>query len=322
MLESYLDRGRGPVANVLVRNGSLHTGDWVVAGGSWGRVRALTDDRGKQAKEAGPATPVEVLGLSEVPLAGDSLYAVTDQKKAQEVAAGNAQQAPKPGMPVARALDQLQQLMQRGEMHELNLVIKSDVQGSVEALQKALTDLSTDKVKVNVIHTGVGGITENDVMLASASNAIIIGFNVRPQGQAGATAKSEGVDVRLYSVIYEAVDEVKKAMAGLLAPKLVEKELGKAEVRQVFSIPKAGTVAGSFVTEGKVLRNGRARLVRDANPGVGGQDRLAPPLQGRRSRGRFGLRVRYQPRGLQRPQGARRHRVLRAGRGGGRIVSF
>ena len=265
VLESYLDRGRGPVANVLVRNGTLNTGDYVVAGAVWGRVRALTDDRGKQLKKAGPATPVEVLGLNDMPAAGDRIYVVTDQKRAIEVAdAQNQGAVARPAASAPRGLDQLYQMMQSGEVEELKLVVKADVQGSVEAIVKALTDLSTDRVKVNVIHTGVGGITENDVNLASASAAIIIGFNVRPAGQAAATAKKEGVDIRQYTIIYEAVDEVKKAMAGLLAPKLVEKELGKAEVRQIFSIPKVGTVAGCYVTDGKILRSAKVRLVRDA----------------------------------------------------------
>jgi translation initiation factor IF-2 len=265
VLEAYLDRGRGPVANVLVRNGTLNTGDYVVAGGVWGRVRALTDDRGKQLKKAGPATPVEVLGLSDMPAAGDRIYVVTDQKRAVEVADAQKTEGPAVRPQAApRGLDQIYQMMQSGEVEELKLVVKADVQGSVEAIVKALTDLSTERVKVNVIHTGVGGITENDVMLASASDAIIIGFNVRPAGQAGATAKKEGVDVRQYNVIYEAVDEVKQAMTGLLAPKLVEKALGKAEVRQTFGIPKIGTVAGCYVTEGKIVRGAKVRLVRDA----------------------------------------------------------
>ncbi|MEM9193758.1 MAG: translation initiation factor IF-2, partial [Myxococcota bacterium] len=259
-----LDRGRGPVANVLIRNGTLKTGDSVVAGSAWGRVRAMTDDRGKQVKAAGPATPVEVLGLSEMPSAGDSFYAVTDAKKAQEVAESQRGQKPGTGAAAPLSLDEIQRRMMSGDIQELKLVVKADVQGSIEALVKALTDLSTDKVKVNVIHTGVGGITENDVMLASASAAVIIGFNVRPAGQAASVAKKENVDVRKYSVIYEAVDEVKAAMAGLLAPKLVEKELGKAEVRATFSIPKVGTVAGCLVTDGKLLRSAKARLVRDS----------------------------------------------------------
>ena len=265
VLEAYLDRGRGPVANVLIRDGSLDTGDYVVAGGAWGRVRAMTDDRGRQLTSAGPATPVEVLGLAELPAAGDLFYEVTDQRKAQEVAGarkkpGTSSMAPAGGM---RGLDQFQALMQSGDVQELRLVVKADVQGSVEALQGALTDLATEKVKVNVIHTGVGGITENDVMLASASQAIVLGFNVRPQGKASSTAKKEGIEIRTYSVIYEAIDEVKAAMKGLLAPTIVQADLGKAEVRQTFGIPKLGTIAGCMVTEGKINRGARARLVRD-----------------------------------------------------------
>ena len=265
VLEAYLDRGRGPVANVLIRDGSLDAGDYVVAGGSWGRVRAMTDDRGNQLPSAGPATPVEVLGLAELPAAGDLFYEVTDQRKAQQVAGarkkpGTASMAPTGGL---RGLDQFQALMQSGDVQELRLVVKADVQGSVEALQSSLTDLATEKVKVNVIHTGVGGITENDVMLASASQAIVLGFNVRPQGKASSTAKKEAVEIRTYSVIYEAIDEVKAAMKGLLAPKIVQEDLGKAEVRQTFGIPKIGTIAGCMVLEGKIDRGAKARLVRD-----------------------------------------------------------
>ncbi len=265
VLEAYLDRGRGPVANVLIRDGALDTGDYVVAGGSWGRVRAMTDDRGKQLSQAGPATPVEVLGLAELPAAGDLFYQVTDQRRAQEVAGARK----KPGAPGTapltgpRGLDQLQALMQTGDVQELRLVVKADVQGSVEALQGALSDLGTEQVKVNVIHTGVGGITENDVMLASASQAIVLGFNVRPQGKASSTSKKEGVEIRTYNVIYEAIDDVKAAMTGLLAPKVVQADLGKAEVRQTFGIPKIGTIAGCMVLEGKINRGARARLVRD-----------------------------------------------------------
>ncbi len=266
VLEAYLDRGRGPVANVLVRDGTLWTGDYVVAGAAWGRVRAMTDDRGKQVKGAAPATPVEVLGMQQLPAAGDSLYRVTDQKKAQQVAETFKKTGPaiSGGVSAARGLDQLHQLMQSGDVQELRLVVKADVQGSVEALSESLTELSTEKVKVNVIHSGVGGITENDVMLATASNAIVLGFNVRPQGKASSTAKKHNVELRAYSVIYEALDEVRQAMTGLLAPKLVEKEFGKAEVRQTFGIPKVGTVAGCMVTDGKIVRSAKARLVRDS----------------------------------------------------------
>jgi translation initiation factor IF-2 len=265
VLEAYLDKGRGPVANVLVRNGTLKIGDLVVAGQAWGKVKAMTDDRSRQLREAEPATPIEILGLSEVPSAGQSFYVVTDIKKAQEIAE-TRRRAESNAMPTQQrmGLDQFHQMMQSGDVHELKLIIKADVQGSIEAIVKALTDLSTDKVRVNVIHTGVGGITENDVLLATASNCIVIGFNVRPTGKAADVAKSERVDLRLYRVIYEAVEEVKKAMAGMLAPTHVEKALGKAEVRQVFNIPKIGAVAGCYVTDGTIKRSGKARVVRDS----------------------------------------------------------
>ncbi len=264
VLEAYLDRGRGPVANVLVQNGTLRTGDVVVVGNAWGKIRAMTDDRGKACSEAGPATPVEVLGLSEMPNAGDALHVVTNSKKAQEIADSRKVQSTGKS-PVAKiGLDKLHEMMLSGDALELKLVVKADVQGSIEALEKALTDLSSEKVKVNVIHTGVGGITENDVILASASNAIVLGFNVRPAGNAGQIAKKEDVDVRLYSVIYEAVDEVKKAMTGLLKPTYTEKSLGRAEVRQTFSIPKIGTVAGCFALDGKMARGAKVRVIRDS----------------------------------------------------------
>jgi translation initiation factor IF-2 len=265
VLEAYLDKGRGPVANVLVRNGVLKIGDLVVSGQAWGKVKAMSDDRGRHLRDAHPATPIEILGLSEVPGAGESFYVVTDAKKAQEIAdtKRRAESATMPSQ-TRMGLDQIHQMMQSGEVHELKLIIKADVQGSIEALVKALTDLSTEKVKVNVIHTGVGGITENDVLLATASNCIVIGFNVRPAGKAAEMAKSERVDIRLYRIIYEAVDEVKKAMAGMLAPNFIEKALGKAEVRQVFTIPKIGAVAGCYVTDGKIVRSGKARVVRDS----------------------------------------------------------
>jgi translation initiation factor IF-2 len=265
VLEAYLDKGRGPVANCLVRNGTLKIGDLVVAGQAWGKVKAMTDDRSRQLREAEPATPIEILGLSEVPSAGESFYVVTDIKRAQEIAE-TKRRAESNAMPTQQrmGLDQFHQMMKDGDVHELKLIIKADVQGSIEAVVKALTDLSTDKVRVNVIHTGVGGITENDVLLATASNCIVIGFNVRPAGKAAEVAKSERVDLRLYRVIYDAVEEVKKAMAGMLAPNMVEKALGKAEVRQVFTIPKIGAVAGCYVTDGKIVRSGKARVVRDS----------------------------------------------------------
>jgi translation initiation factor IF-2 len=265
VLEAYLDKGRGVVANILVQNGTLSQGDLMLAGIGIGRIKALTDDRGRRLKEAGPSTPIEVLGLSDLPSAGDPFHVVADQRKAQElVDQRKKQQAARANVAAPTGLERFTKMMQAGEVQELNLVIKGDMQGSVEALVKALTDLSTDKVKVKVIHTGVGGITENDVMLATASKAIVVGFNVRPAGKAGESAKAEGIEIRGYSIIYEAVDDVKKAMAGLLAPVFKQKELGKAEVRQVFSIPKIGAIAGCYVTEGTIKRNGKARVVRDS----------------------------------------------------------
>jgi translation initiation factor IF-2 len=268
VLESYLDKGRGPVANILVQDGTLSTGTVVVAGAAYGKIRAMTDDRGKQVAKVGPSTPVEVLGLSEVPDTGDTFYAVTDLRIAQQLAERRKKIAPSKSQPVGGAkagLDALFEKMKEGESEELKLVVKSDVQGSAEALVKALTELSTEKVKVNVIHSGVGGITENDVMLASASHAIIIGFHVRPTGGAQKIAKEEHVEIRPYNIIYEAVDAVKSAMLGLLKPTFREVALGHAEIRQLFQIPR-GTIAGCFVTEGKLQRSGRVRVVRDSVP--------------------------------------------------------
>ncbi len=264
VLEAYLDRGRGPVANVLVRNGTLRTGDIVVAGAAYGRIRAMTNDLGKTIKEAAPATPIEVLGLSDLPGAGDSLYVVTDQKRAQEIAEEKRRYIQQASAVPTIGLDAVYQMMQAGQIQELKVVLKADVHGSLEALQKSLADAGTDKVKVQVIHSGVGGITENDIMLASASKALVIGFNVRPAGQAASTAKQEGVETRLYTIIYEAIDDVKQAMAGLLAPNIIKTDIGRAQVREVFVIPKIGAIAGCYLDQGKITRHSKARLVRDA----------------------------------------------------------
>ncbi|MBN1656662.1 MAG: translation initiation factor IF-2 [Deltaproteobacteria bacterium] len=265
VLESYVDKGRGPVANLLVRDGMLKTGSFIVAGGAFGKIRAMTDDRGKQISKAGPATPVEVLGLSEIPDAGDTFDVVTDAKVAQQVAERRKAAVGKSAVGTTSriALDQLLNKMRESELKELNLVIKSDVQGSSEALAKALSDISSTKVKVNIIHSGVGGITESDIMLASASNAIVIGFRVRPTGGAIKVSKSERVEIRTYNVIYEAIDDVAVAMTGLLKPELIEKAVGRAEVRQVFNLAK-GKIAGCFVADGKIIRSGKVRLVRDS----------------------------------------------------------
>jgi translation initiation factor IF-2 len=265
VLEAYLDKGRGPVANVLVQDGTLIAGCVVVAGGAYGKVRAMTDDRGKQVVKAGPSTPVEVLGLSEVPNTGDTFHVVTDPRVAQQLAE-RRQKAKGKGMPtvgIKSGLDTILDKMKEGETEELKLVVKADVQGSCEAVIGALTELSTDKVKVNVIHSGVGGITENDVMLCAASHAIIIGFHVKASAAASKIAKAEHVEIRTYNIIYEAIDEVKSAMLGLLKPVFRESPVGRAEVRQIFQTPK-GSIAGSFVADGKIVRSGRVRLLRDA----------------------------------------------------------
>ena len=265
IVEAKLDRGRGPVATVLVQEGTLKVGDPFVCGGNYGRVRAMIDDKGRKVEVAGPSTPVEILGLQGVPDAGNSFVAVTDEATARQVAEHRrGKQREATLVKTAKvSLEDLYQQIQAGDVKELRVVIKADVQGSVEALSEALTRLSTDEVRLNVLHASVGGITESDVLLASASNAVVIGFNIRPEPKATEVAEREGVDVRLYTVIYDALNDVRDAMEGLLEPTVREKTVGRAEVRQVFNIPSFGTVAGSFVLDGKVARNAAARLVRD-----------------------------------------------------------
>jgi translation initiation factor IF-2 len=265
VLEAYLDKGRGPVANLLIQDGTLVTGGFVVAGASFGKIRAMTDDNGKPTSKAGPSTPVEVLGLSEVPEAGDHFNVVTDIKIAQQLSERRRKSTGRvTSLPGAKiGLDALFQKMQEGDLQELKLVVKADVQGSSEAVVKALGELSTDKVKVTVIHSGAGSITESDIMLASASRAIVIGFHVRATGGASKIAKQEHVEVRTYNIIYEAVDDVKSAMVGLLKPVYKESPLGNAEVRAVFTLPK-GVIAGSYVLDGKIVRGAKARLMRDS----------------------------------------------------------
>ncbi len=267
IIESKLDRGRGPVATVLVQTGTLKVGDAFVSGIAYGKVRALIDDVGRRIKEAGPSTPVEVLGFSEVPQAGDHFIVVEDEKKARQIAM--ARQHKERLAEISRQrrlkLDEIYSQIQEGEIKELNIIIKADVQGSVEAIKGALEKITHPEVKVRVIHTGVGGINESDVMLAAASNAIIIGFNVRPEAKASQAAESEGVDIRLYRVIYEAIDDVKKALEGLLSPTLKEKVLGRAEVREIFPISRIGTVAGCYVLEGVIQRaSDGIRVIRDS----------------------------------------------------------
>ncbi|GAM09976.1 translation initiation factor IF-2 [Geobacter sp. OR-1] len=265
IVEAKLDKGRGPVATVLVQEGTLKMGDYCVVGIHSGRVRAMQNDRGEKVLEAGPAMPVEVIGLSGVPDAGDVFVAMKDEKQAKEIA--TLRQIKQREMELAKhsklSLDDLYKKIQSGEVKDLNVIVKGDVQGSVEAVGESLRKLSTDAVRLNVIHSAVGAVTESDVNLATASNAIIIGFSVRPEVKAQGMAEKEGVDIRLYNVIYDAVEDVKKAMEGLLEPTFKEKYLGRAEVREVFSVPKIGNVAGSYIQDGKVVRNAQVRLLRD-----------------------------------------------------------
>lgn len=266
IIEAKLDKGRGPVATVLIQSGSLKTGDAFVAGTTSGRVRALIDDTGKKINEAGPSMPVEVIGFSEVPTAGDLFTGVEDEKKARQVALARLHKQRLAEMSRQRklTLDEVYAKIKEGQIKELNIIIKGDVQGSVEALKKSLEDITHPEVKVRVIHTSVGGITESDVMLATASNAIIIGFNVRPESKASQLAEKEGVDIRLYNIIYVAIEDVKKALEGLLEPTLKEKILGRAEVRQTYQVSRIGTIAGSYVIEGHMSRASEGiRIIRD-----------------------------------------------------------
>ena len=265
IVEARLDKGRGPVATVLVQDGTLKQGDSIVAGLHFGRVRSMTTATGKQVKEAGPSFPVEVTGLGGVPDAGDTFHAVENEKAAKEVSMHRQQKQRELDLAKSSkvSLDQLFAKMQEGEVEELAVIIKADVQGSVEAVRDALEKLSTDSCRLTVIHTGVGGISESDVTLATASNAIVLGFNVRPETKAKSMAEAEKVDIRLYSVIYDAVNDIHDAMEGLLAPTLREKDLGRVEVRETFHVSRIGTIAGCYVLDGKIVRNAQVRLVRD-----------------------------------------------------------
>jgi translation initiation factor IF-2 len=265
IVEARLDKGRGPVATVLVQDGTLKIGDSIVAGLHYGRVRSMTAANGSPVKEAGPSFPVEVTGLGGVPDAGDTFHAVESEKSAKEVS--QHRQSKQRELDLAKSskasLEQLFARMQEGAIEELAVIIKADVQGSVEAVRDALEKLATDNCRLNVIHTGVGGISESDITLATASNAIVLGFNVRPETKARTLADSEKVDIRLYSVIYDAVNDVRDAMEGLLAPTLKEKHLGRVEVRDTFHVSRVGTIAGCYVIDGKIIRNSKVRLIRD-----------------------------------------------------------
>jgi translation initiation factor IF-2 len=265
IIEAGLDRGRGVVATVLVQEGTLKVGDSFVTGMNYGRLRAIRDDRGQRIEEAGPSTPVEVVGFTGLPEAGETFIVLDDERITKQI--GEYRQQKKREGELASSskvsLEELYARIQDGEVKELNIIIKADAQGSMEAVSNSLEKLSTDSVKVSIVHGGVGGISESDVNLAMASQAIIIGFNVRPGLKAMQLSEQERVDIRSYSVIYDAVSDIQKALEGLLEPTLKEKILGRAEVRATFNIPKVGTVAGSHVIDGKIVRGGRIRLIRD-----------------------------------------------------------
>ena len=266
VIEAELDRGRGPVATILVQKGTLHVGDNVAAGASYGKIRAMMDDKGRRVKEAGPSTPVEILGLNDVPNAGEIIMAMDSDKEARNVAETFISEGKKKLLDDTKhkvSLDALFEQIQAGNVKELGLIIKADVQGSVEAVKQSLVKLSNDEVVVKVIHGGVGNINESDVVLASASNAIIIGFNVKPDNQARIVAEREKVDMRLYTVIYNAIEDVEAALKGMLEPIYEEKVIGQVEIRQIFKASGIGNIAGCLVTEGRVTRDSKVRLTRD-----------------------------------------------------------
>lgn len=265
IVEAQLDKGKGPLATVLVQKGTLQVGDMVVSGSSFGRVRAMFDDKGKRVKKVGPSIPVVILGLSEVPNAGDLLYAVDDEKTARTLGEKHKEivRAEQMKSDQKVSLDDLFERIKLGEIKDLNIIIKGDVRGSIEALKQSLEKLDTDEVKTNIIHGGVGGITESDIMLASASNAIVVGFNVRPNLNAIEVAKREKVDIRTYRVIYEAIEDIQAAIKGMHAPKIVEEVIGRAEVRATFRLPNGSTIAGIYVLDGKITRNSKIRLLRN-----------------------------------------------------------
>jgi len=265
VIEAKLDKGRGPVATVLVQNGTLHSGDIVVAGMAVGKVRGMMDDKGKRINSAGPSIPVEITGFSDVPSAGDLFYVVEDERMARQLVEERMsdKRAEAQKANTAVSLDDLFSQIKEGSIKDLNIIVKADVQGSAEAVKSSLEKISNEEVRVRVIHAAVGGITENDVMLATASKAIIVGFNVRPDPNAKASAEKDGVDMRLYRVIYDCIEEIEAAMKGMLAPKFHEVSLGSAEVRQIFRVSGVGTIAGCYVKDGRITRTAEVRLVRD-----------------------------------------------------------
>jgi len=265
VIDAQLDKGRGSVSTLLVQNGTLRVGDAIVVGNTFGRVRAMVNDNGQRVTEAGPSTPVEITGLHDVPQAGDQFLVFADEKKARQVGEARQQKqiVANRGEQSKVSLDDLFEKIKQGEMKDLNIIVKADVQGSVEALASSLQKIEVEGVNVKIIHTGVGAITESDIILASASNAIVIGFNVRPDINAKNAAESENVDIRLHRVIYNAIEEIESAMKGMLDPEFEEKVIGQAEVRETFKVSKIGTIAGSYVTDGKITRDAGVRLIRN-----------------------------------------------------------
>ncbi|MGW6043757.1 translation initiation factor IF-2, partial [Bacillus altitudinis] len=265
VIEAELDKGRGSVATLLVQTGTLQVGDPIVVGNTFGRVRAMVNDIGRRVKTAGPSTPVEITGLNDVPHAGDQFLVFKDEKTARQVGEARAsKQLDEQRSDKAKlSLDDLFEQIKQGDVKDINLIVKADVQGSAEALTAALQKIEVEGVKVKIIHTGVGAITESDIILASASNAIVIGFNVRPDGNAKSTAETENVDIRLHRIIYKVIDEIEAAMKGMLDPEYEEKVIGQVEVRQTFKVSKIGTIAGGYVTEGTITRDSGIRLIRD-----------------------------------------------------------
>jgi translation initiation factor IF-2 len=265
VIEAQLDKGRGSVATLLVQNGTLKVGDPIVVGNTFGRVRAMVNDLGRRVKTAGPSTPVEITGLNDVPQAGDRFVVLDDEKTARQVGEARASQAlqAQRNEKTRVSLDNLFEHMKQGEMKDLNIVVKADVQGSAEALTAALHKIDVEGVNVRILHTGVGAINESDITLAAAFNAIVIGFNVRPDNNAKRAAEAEDVDIRLHRIIYKVIEEIELAMQGMLDPEFEEKIIGQAEVRQTFKVSKIGTIAGSYVTDGKITRDSGIRLIRD-----------------------------------------------------------
>jgi translation initiation factor IF-2 len=265
VVEAFLDKGRGYVSTVLVQNGNLKIGDYVLAGTCSGKVRAMQDERGKPIKEAGPATPISILGLDGAPQAGDKFNVIRDEREAKQIATKRAQLQREQNVRTQRhiTLDEIGRRIALGDFQELNIILKGDVDGSVEALTDSFQKLSTEEIQVNIIHKGVGAITESDVLLATASEAIIIGFNVRPMSNARALAEKEEIDIRTYSIIYAAIDDIKSAMEGMLSPEMKEEVTGTAEIRETFKISKIGTIAGCMVLTGKIFRNSKVRLIRE-----------------------------------------------------------